>query len=83
MRPAENRRPINRAAKHRRFYQSCGGTYSLAIFDALAIDWAKFSGGKYKHFERPEARQKLFLADARQKGRMKVWEKFEANQRQA
>ncbi|MCV2869268.1 thermonuclease family protein [Defluviimonas sp. WL0002] len=43
----------------------------------LAIDWPKFSGGKYGSLEVPEVRKKLFLADARQKGRMHVWENFE------
>ena len=43
----------------------------------LAIDWLKFSGGVYKSLETPDARKKLWLADARQKGRMKVWEKFD------
>lgn len=46
----------------------------------LALDWAKFSGGIYRNFETPDARKKLWLADARQKGRMHVWEKFEARQ---
>ena len=46
----------------------------------LAIDWPKFSGGKYQKLETPDARKKLFLADARQNGRMHVWEKFEARQ---
>lgn len=45
----------------------------------LAIDWAKFSGGTYRHMETPDARRKLWLADARQKGRMHVWQKFEQN----
>ncbi|RKF17207.1 nuclease [Roseovarius spongiae] len=44
----------------------------------LAIDWSKFSGGKYRPLELPDARKKLWLADARQKGRMHVWEHFEA-----
>lgn len=44
----------------------------------LAIDWPKFSGGKYRSLEVPGARKKLWLADARQKGRMHVWEQFEA-----
>lgn len=44
----------------------------------LAIDWPKFSGGKYRHLEVANARKKMWLADARQKGRMHVWEKFEA-----
>lgn len=47
----------------------------------LALDWPKFSGGMYGRFETPDARKKLWLADARQKGRMHVWEKFEAQQR--
>lgn len=47
----------------------------------LAIDWPKFSGGKYRPLETPDARKKMWLADARQKGRMHVWEKFEANQK--
>jgi micrococcal nuclease len=46
----------------------------------LAIDWAKFSGGEYRSLETDDARKKLWLADARQKGRMHVWEKFEAEQ---
>jgi len=46
----------------------------------LAIDWAKFSGGQYRSLEVPDVRKKLWLADARQKGRMDVWERFEANQ---
>ena len=44
----------------------------------LAIDWPKFSEGKYKHLEAPGVRKKLWLADARQKGRMHVWQKFES-----
>ncbi|MGJ8585633.1 MAG: thermonuclease family protein [Marinosulfonomonas sp.] len=46
----------------------------------LAIDWPKFSGGVYQKMETPDARKKLWLAAARQKGHMHVWEKFEANQ---
>ena len=44
----------------------------------LAIDWPKFSGGVYRPLESPDARKKMWLADARQKGRMHVWEEFEA-----
>ena len=44
----------------------------------LAIDWPKFSGGKYGNLEITGVRKKLWLADARQKGRMHVWEKFDA-----
>ena len=47
----------------------------------LAIDWPKFSGGQYRSLETPDARKKLWLADVRQKGRMQVWEKFEARQK--
>lgn len=50
------------------------------VKQGLAIDWSKFSGGKYRNLETSDARKKLFLADARQKGRMSVWEKFEAKQ---
>lgn len=46
----------------------------------MAIDWPKFSGGKYRALELPDARKKLWLADARQKGRMKVWEQYDAKQ---
>jgi len=47
----------------------------------LAIDWPKFSGGQYRALETSDARKKMWLADARQKGRMHVWEKFEASQK--
>lgn len=47
----------------------------------LAIDWPKFSGGIYRSLEIPGVRKKLWLADARQIGRMHVWEKFKANQK--
>ncbi|WP_425045175.1 thermonuclease family protein [Primorskyibacter sp. S87] len=46
----------------------------------MAIDWPKFSSGKYKDLETPDARKKLFLADARQNGRMHVWKEFEETQ---
>jgi len=48
------------------------------VRQGLAIDWPKFSGGVYKKLETADARKRLFLADARQKGRMHVWEKLEA-----
>ena len=47
----------------------------------LAIDWAKFSNGRYRSLEMPDVRKKLWLADARQKGRMHVWEQFETKQK--
>jgi len=48
------------------------------VKQGLALDWPKFSDGKYRTLETSDARKKLWLADARQKGRMHVWEKFEA-----
>jgi len=35
----------------------------------MALDWPKFSGGKYRHLETPDARRRLWRADARQRGR--------------
>ena len=34
----------------------------------MAIDWPKFSGGKYRHLETPDARKKLWRASIRQRG---------------
>ena len=48
------------------------------VKQGLAIDWPKFSGGKYGNLELPDARKKLWLADARQKGHMHVWRAYEA-----
>ncbi|WP_461405084.1 thermonuclease family protein [Falsiruegeria mediterranea] len=48
------------------------------VKQGLAIDWPKYSGKKYSHLEVAGIRKKLFLADARQKGRMHVWTQFEA-----
>lgn len=50
------------------------------VKQGLAIDWPKFSGGVYAEFEIPNARKKMWLADARQKGRMHVWEAYENRQ---
>jgi endonuclease YncB( thermonuclease family) len=50
------------------------------VKQGLAIDWPKFSNGKYRNLETSDARKKLFLADARQKGRMHIWERFEERQ---
>jgi micrococcal nuclease len=36
----------------------------------LAIDWPKFSGGKYRHLEPDGIRKKLWRCEARQRGRM-------------
>ncbi|WGI20882.1 thermonuclease family protein [Amylibacter sp. IMCC11727] len=46
-----------------------------------AIDWPKFSGGVYHKLEPKGVRRKLWLADARQNGRMHIWEQFEARQK--
>ena len=51
------------------------------VKQGLAIDWPKYSGGKYKHLEVAGIRKKLWLADARQKGHMHVWEKFDAQKK--
>lgn len=62
-----------------RCYLSDGRDISAEMVKiGLAIDWPKFSGGMYRSLELPDARKRLWLADARQKGRMDVWEKFEA-----
>ncbi|WP_103333183.1 thermonuclease family protein [Pseudotabrizicola formosa] len=45
----------------------------------LAIDWPKHSGGQYRDLEVPGVRVKLWLADARQKGHMHIWEKYDAD----
>lgn len=38
----------------------------------LALDWKKFSGGRYRDQEPPDARKRLWRVDARQKGRIIV-----------
>lgn len=48
----------------------------------LALDWPKYSQGDYRTFEPPGVRKKLWLADARQKGRMHVWAQFDARQKE-
>lgn len=40
------------------------------VEQGLALDWPKFSGGAYGHLEPPDARKRLWRADARMKGRM-------------
>lgn len=39
----------------------------------LALDWPAFSGGKYRHLEPPEAREKLWRVDGRQSGSKNPW----------
>lgn len=41
----------------------------------LALDWPKFSGGRYSHLEPPDARKKHWKAAARQRGHMHVFHK--------
>lgn len=41
----------------------------------LAIDWPKFSGGKYAHLEQSDARKRHWKAAARQRGHMHVFHK--------
>jgi micrococcal nuclease len=36
----------------------------------LALDWPKYSGGRYRHLETEDARKNLWRANARQHGRM-------------
>nr|WP_170427156.1 thermonuclease family protein [Ruegeria arenilitoris] len=45
------------------------------VRQGLALDWPKFSGGKYKHLEPEGVRKKLWRASARQQGRMKIFDK--------
>lgn len=40
------------------------------VKQGLAIDWPKYSGGRYSAYEQPGVRKRLWRADARQKGRM-------------
>ena len=42
------------------------------VRSGLALDWPKFSGGKYRHLEPEDARRKLWRADARHRGLLQV-----------
>lgn len=44
----------------------------------LALDWPKYSGGKYRPYEHPGMRRILWRADARQKGRFPPSPRHEA-----
>lgn len=44
----------------------------------LALDWPKFSAGCYAPLEVEGVRRKLWLAAARQKGQMHVWDSYAA-----
>ncbi|PYB77967.1 hypothetical protein DMY87_05265 [Rhizobium wuzhouense] len=37
----------------------------------MALDWPKFSGGKYRHLETPDARKRMWRAAARQRGKLR------------
>ncbi|MEE4212494.1 MAG: thermonuclease family protein [Parvularcula sp.] len=41
------------------------------VRQGLALDWAKYSGGRYRHLEPDGIRKKLWRAAARQQGRYK------------
>lgn len=45
---------------------------------SLTLDWPHYSDGVYRLLEPAGIRKKLWLADARQKGHLHVWERFEA-----
>ena len=53
----------------------CDGTDLAAelVKQGLALDWASFSGGGYKHLEPHGIRKKLWRAAARQRGDMKAF----------
>lgn len=51
------------------------------VKQGLALDWPKYSEGNYRMHEPEGVRKKLWLADARQKGRMHVWAQFDARQK--
>ena len=62
-----------------RCYLADGRDLSAEMVKAgLAIDWPKYSGGQYRQLEKPDARKKMWLADARQNGRAHVVKQFEA-----
>ena len=44
------------------------------VRSGLALDWPKFSGGKYRHLETPDARKRLWRASARQRGALRFQE---------
>lgn len=65
----------NGSTSHERVVATChlddGRDLSAEMVKAgLALDWAKHSGGRYRHLEVEGIRKKLWRADARQKGRM-------------
>jgi len=53
------------------------------VRQGFATHSPKYSDGRYRHLEVPDARKKMWLADARQKGRMHVWAADEVRQKAA
>jgi micrococcal nuclease len=45
----------------------------------LALDWAKYSGGQYRHLEVAGVRQKLWRVEAKHRGRMPLKDKMETS----
>ncbi|SEP27341.1 nuclease homologue [Salinihabitans flavidus] len=45
------------------------------VRSGMALDWPKFSGGKYQHLEPEGVRKKYWKAAARQRGHMHVFHK--------
>ena len=45
------------------------------VSQGMALDWPKFSGGEYKHLEPDGVRKKHWMAAARQRGHMAVFNK--------
>ncbi len=69
------RAELDGALSHQRSVARCylpdGRDLSAEMVSAgMAVDWPKFSGGRYTHMELPGIRKKLWRCDARQKGRM-------------
>ncbi|WP_082760327.1 thermonuclease family protein [Agrobacterium bohemicum] len=55
------------------FFLSDGRDLAAEMVSAgMALDWPKFSGGKYRHLETADARKKLWRADARQRGKLRL-----------
>ncbi|WP_245853359.1 thermonuclease family protein [Maliponia aquimaris] len=46
------------------------------VKQGLALDWPKYSGGKYRGLETEGVRKKLWRAAVRQQGRAELWDKY-------
>jgi micrococcal nuclease len=69
---------------YERFVATCrlddGRDLSAEMVQAgLALDWAKYSGGQYRHLEVAGVRQKLWRVEAKHRGRMPIKDKFETS----